>query len=81
MARLIIVLFLIVVVVFTYSVEGRTEMSQAWQTVRPDVIQIMDGVYATIRNFGAGTNSNGGIHDDAPGVNFDEIITMGQEFL
>ena len=81
MARLLVVLFLIVVVVFSYSLKGQTEMGRVWETVRPDVIQVMDGLYATIRNFVAGTESNGGIDDDAPGANFDEIITMGQELF
>ena len=81
MARLLVVLFLIVVIVFTYRVEGQKEMGRAWQAVRPGVIQVMDGLYAAIRNFVAGTEANGGIDDTAPGVNFDEIITMGQELF
>jgi hypothetical protein len=81
MARLMIVLFLILVIVFTYSAKGQGEMGRAWEMVRPGVIQLMDGIYATIRNFVAGNESNGGIHDDTPGVNFDEIITMSREFL
>lgn len=81
MARLLVVLFLIVVIVVSYSVGGQTEMGRVWEAVRPDVIQVMDGLYATIRNFIAGTESNGGVDDHAPGVNFDEIITMGQELF
>lgn len=78
MARLMIVLFLILVIVLSYSTEGQREMSYAWETIRPDVIQLMDGVYATIRDFVAGTESNGGVDNDAPGVNFDEVITFAQ---
>jgi hypothetical protein len=80
MARLIIVFFLIVVIVFSSSGEGQREMSHAWETVRPDVIQVMDGVYAAIRNFVAGTGSSG-VDDNAPDANFDEVITMWLELF
>ena len=36
----------------------------------------MDDLYATVRNFIAGTDSSDGIEDNAPGVDFDTIITM-----
>ena len=75
-ARLIIVSILILGIVFTYSPLVREEASQFWEYVRPAVIVIMDDVYATLRNFVAGPDSNDGIEDTAPGVDFDRIITM-----
>ena len=73
-ARLILVSLLILTIVFTYSSFVRGEISQVWVVLRPDVIESMDRLYATIRNFVAGTDSQDGIDNNAP-VNFDEIIT------
>jgi len=75
-ARLIIVLFLILAIVVSYSPQMRREASQVWEDVRPAVIEVMDGVYATIRNLVAGSDSNDGIDDNAPGVDFELITTM-----
>ena len=74
-SRLLIVLFLLLAIVLTYSPQVREEVNQAWEGVRPGVILLMDGLYATIRNFVAGTDSHDRIDDDAPGVDFDTIIT------
>jgi hypothetical protein len=74
--RLIFVLFLIVVTLFTYGVQARGEFSDVWQQARPEVLQWMDSFYAEIRGFIAGTDGPDGINDHAPGVNFDEVITM-----
>lgn len=75
-ARLIIVSLLILVILFTYSPLAKAEVSQYWEHVRPGVIVLMDDLYATVRNFVAGTDVHNGIEDDAPGVDFDRIITM-----
>ena len=74
-ARFITVLFLIVAVVLVYSPAVRGEVNHTWQNARPGVIALMDGIYASIRNFVAGADSHDGINDDAPGVDFDIIIT------
>lgn len=74
-ARLIVVLFLILVTVFAYSFQAGADFSQAWQEARPEVLEFMDGFYTTIRSFIAGTDSPDGIDDHAPEVNFDEVIT------
>ena len=74
-ARLIIVLFLLVLIVFTYSPLVREGVSQGWTEVRPIVIEIMDSLYATVRNFVAGSEPHGVIDDAPPGVNYDFIIT------
>lgn len=73
--RLVVILFLILAILFTYSPFVREGISQSWEAARPDVILVMDALYATIRNFVAGTDSHDGIHDDAPGVDFNMIIT------
>jgi hypothetical protein len=73
--RLIVIVFLLVMIVFAYSPSVRDGLSQTWVETRPLVVEIMDSLYATIRNFVAGSVPHEGI-DDAPPVNFDFIITM-----
>jgi hypothetical protein len=75
-ARWIILSFSILAIMFTYSPPLREEVTQFWVQVRPDVIHLMDGLYAAIRNFVAGDSSQDGIEDDLPGVDYDLIITM-----
>lgn len=75
-ARLIILSFLILGILFTYSPFVKEEVSQSWEHVRPGVIVLMDDLYATVRNLIAGSNPSDGIEDNAPGVDFDTIITM-----
>jgi hypothetical protein len=77
-ARSIIISILILAVIFTSSPLVREEVSRFWEHVRPGVIVFMDDLYATIRNFVAGSDANDGIEDNAPGVDFDRIITMDQ---
>jgi hypothetical protein len=36
----------------------------------------MDDLYLTVRNFVVGSDVHEGIDDNAPGVDFDRIITM-----
>ena len=74
-ARLITVLFLILAIALLFSPSVRGEVDHTWEHARPGVIALMDSIYASIRNFVAGTNSHDGINDDAPGVDFDIIIT------
>ena len=74
-ARLTILLFLILGIVFTTSPLVRGEVNQAWDGARPDIILLMDNLYAVIRNFVVETGSHDGIDDDAPGVDFNIIIT------
>jgi hypothetical protein len=77
-ARSIVVLFLIMAMVFVYNPQVREEISQTWDAVQPGVLQFMDGLYAAIRNFVAGTDLHEGIEDNAPGVEFDLIITLAR---
>ena len=53
----------------------RGEVSLAWEYARPGVLQVMDGIYAAIRDFVAGTGTHDGIDDDAPGAEFEIMIT------
>ena len=75
-ARWIIVSFLILAIMVASSPQAWTATSQAWEQARPDVIDVMDGLYAIIRGVVAGSDPHEGIEDDAPGVNYDIIITM-----
>ena len=75
LARLIIISFLILAMVLIYSPSMRAVVDHTWENARPGVIALMDGMYATIRDFVAGTGSHDGVNDDAPGVDFDIIIT------
>ena len=79
--RLIIVLFLILAITFTASPLLRGEVNRAWEHTRPGVVLLMDSLYLTIRNFVAGTGSQDGIDDDAPGANFEIIITKERGLL
>ena len=77
-ARLILLSILILSVLFTYSPALREQVSQSWEHVRPGVIVLMDDLYLTVRNFVSGSDVHEGIEDNAPGVDFDRIITMDQ---
>jgi hypothetical protein len=75
--RLTVVLFLILGIVFTTSPLIQGEADRAWVNARPGVIQLMDSVYAVVRNFIAGIGSHNGIDDHAPSADF-EIITTNE---
>jgi hypothetical protein len=75
-ARLILVSIFVVVIVVTYGFFASEELSQAWKDVRPAVLGLMDSMYATIRNFVAGSEPEDGVEDNAPEVDFDIIITL-----
>jgi hypothetical protein len=74
-ARWILVSFLILLIIVTFSPAGREVASQAWKEIRPVVVDVMDSLYASLRNFVAGEDAHEGIDDHTPGVNFDLIIT------
>jgi hypothetical protein len=78
--RLIIVSILVLVIMVTYSPFAGEEIGQAWKDVRPDVLGFMDSIYAAIRSFVAGNDPKDGVDDNAPGVDFDLIITMDRGF-
>ena len=72
-ARTFVLIFLILAIVLTFSPAVRDELGKTWESTRPGVVELMDGVYALLRGFVAGTDSH--IDDDAPGVDFDIITT------
>ena len=74
-ARWTIVLFLILGLVVMTSPLIRGGADQAWEHARPGVIQMMDSVYAGIRNFIACMGTHDNIEDNAPGEDFEIIIT------
>ena len=78
-ARWIIIPFLIAAMVLMYSPLARGEVNQFWVQVRPGVIEFMDGLYAAIRNFVAGGDSQDGVEDHAPNIDYDLIITREHE--
>lgn len=75
-ARLILVYGLILVLLAACSPQVQNETSQAWISVRPAVVELMDALYAAFRSFVAGTDPNHGIDNQPPGTNYDLIITM-----
>jgi hypothetical protein len=74
--RWIILSFMIVAIMIASSQQMWSATSQVWDDARPSVVQAMDGIYAIIRSFVAGSDPHEGIDDDAPGVNYDIIITL-----
>jgi hypothetical protein len=77
-ARLLIVYLLVLVLLAACSPQVQNETSRAWVSVRPAVVEIMDAIYASIRNFVEGTGSDHGVGDQPPGTNYDFIITMNR---
>lgn len=75
-ARWVFVPILILTIVFISSPLAREEVGQAWEQVRPAMLQFMDGLYVAIRNFVAGGDMHEGIEEHPPGVDYDRIITM-----
>ena len=77
-ARWIILSFIIVALLIASGPQTWAASGLAWEEARPHVVQVMDGLYAIIRSFVAGSNPHEDIEDDAPGVNYDIIITQGR---
>lgn len=77
-ARLITVILIIVAILIAYNPQVRELVNDTWETTRPVVVQLMDGLYTTVRNIIVGN----GLHDPMdhppadPGGNFDRIVTM-----
>lgn len=76
-ARLITVILLIMAILIAYTPQFRELVMDTWETVKPAMIQLMDGFYATIRNIivGDGLNDPMDHPPTDPGVNFDRIVT------
>ena len=78
MGRSIIILLLILVILVSVNPQARAKMGETWKNVKPAVVASMDNVYAEIRSFVAGNDTDNRTHESpvTPGVNFDVIITM-----
>jgi hypothetical protein len=78
MGRSIVILLLILVILVSLNPQARLKMVETWDNIKPVVVASMDNIYAEIRSFVAGTDSDNRTKDSpvTPGVNFDVIITM-----
>ena len=78
MGRSIVIVLLILVVLVSIHPQTQANLVAAWDNIRPAVIESMDSMYAVVRNFVAGDDSDHQIYENpvTPGVNFDVIITM-----
>ena len=76
--RLFIIFLLIVTLLFAFHPVTREQVSQGWETARPAVVAVMDGVYAIVRTLIAGDGRDDRIDDKpvSPDVDFDRVITM-----
>lgn len=76
-ARLITTILLITAILISYQPQFRELVFHAWETIRPSVVQFMDGFYATIRSVILGDGSMDQLDHPPvdPGVNFDRIVT------
>ena len=78
MGRSIIVLLLILVILVSLDPQARAKVGETWENIKPAVVTSMDSLYANIRSFVAGNDSDNRTNESpvTPGVNFDVIITM-----
>lgn len=76
-ARLITVIVLIMAILIAYTPQFRELVMNTWEAVRPAMVQLMDGIYAAMRNLIVGDGANDQMdHPPAdPGANFDRIVT------
>lgn len=80
-ARIIIVVFLVLAILIGYTPQVREKMSQAWDSMRPSVVILMDNVYGVVRNVIVGKEPHNRTNDPgSPGGNFDRVVTMTQSF-
>ena len=78
MGRSIVILLLILVILVSMTPQVRVKAGEIWETIQPALVASMDSLYAEIRSFVAGNDSDNRAKDApvTPGVNFDVIITM-----
>ena len=77
MGRSIFIVFLILAILVSITPQAQANITAGWESVRPAIVQIMDNLYATVREFVAGGNSDHQIHESplTPSTDFDVIIT------
>lgn len=78
MGRSIIILLLILVILVSLNPQVRLKVTETWEKIKPAVVASMDNLYAEIRSFVAGNDSENRTNEApvTPGMNFDVIITM-----
>jgi hypothetical protein len=78
MGRSLVILLLILVILVSLNPQVRAKVAGTWESIQPAVVASMDSMYAEIRSFVAGNDSENRTNDVpvTPGVNFDVIITM-----
>jgi hypothetical protein len=76
--RFIIVVLLILVILVAYNPQAREIVMETWEPIRPALVELMDNLYAAIRNLIAGNQSDDQIDNEPgpPSPNFDRIVTM-----
>jgi hypothetical protein len=81
-ARLITIILLIMAILIAYNPQLRELVMDTWEATGPIIVQLMDGVYAIIRNVIVGDGLNDQMdHPPAdPGGDFDRIVTMSDTF-
>lgn len=78
MGRSIFLVLLILVILVSIHPQTQAKITAAWESIRPAVVESMDSLYAAVRSFVAGDDSDHQMNEDpvTPDVNFDVIITM-----
>jgi hypothetical protein len=78
MGRSLFIVFLILVILVSINPPAQAKITTAWKSIRPVVVESMDNVYAAVRKFIVGNDSDHQIYENpgTPGVDFDVIITM-----
>jgi hypothetical protein len=81
--RLILISLLILTIVFAYDPITREQVIQGWESARPTVVALMDGLYALVRTLIVGDGRHDRIDDTpvSPGGDFDRIVTMNMSRL
>jgi hypothetical protein len=78
MGRSIIIILLILVILVSMNPQVRAKVGRTWENIKPAVVAAMDNLYAEIRSFVTGSDSENRTNESpvTPGVNFDVIVTM-----
>lgn len=74
--RITIILCLILAIALQDNSFVRKQASPFWEDIRSDVVEVMDGLYAALRNFVAGSDSHEGIEGDSSEEDYERVITM-----
>ena len=77
MARSFFLILLVLAILISLNPQVQANISGTWESIRPAVVDAMDHVYAGIRKFVVGADSDHQIHENpiTPGANFEVIIT------